>query len=777
MRTMRGLLLAVLAMTFTFAQAPAMSQAPAAASLTGRVTTGSGTEVRPVRRARVTLTGGGLTAPRLADTDTRGVYRFDRLPAGAQFKIAVQKPGFVKLETDAAPNAELKMERAGAIEGVVTDASGDPIWNVVVSALQRPEVRAGAAPGPPKAIAQTRTDDLGRYRLHSLAAGDYAIEASTDRTFVVGLFLMQGEKRPEVSRAYYPASATIDDAKMVRVVAGRDDSAIDITFSPPPPAIDPAAPPAPPRPDATGTARIAGTVVDAVSGKPIKAQLLLVPVDGQRLTHWIRTDAKGRFEYTNLQSRRYTLRAQADRFVTLEYGQQRPAETGVQIQLRDGEDYRADMKLPRTSAIEGTLLDEFGDPAPSVTVQACVKGYAAGRHRLGPIGNRIAQIPTDDRGHYRIPGLPPADYFVVGLSGVYTEASEVGGFAPTYFPGTPDAGAATPITVAFGADSAGTTFALTPAKTFTVSGTLIDGDGRPVSGRGTLSLNSPDRLQRMDFNVARAATAPDGTFVLRNVPQGLYTLQGFAPPPPDYKGPLNLAAMAFAWLPIAVGDTDLDGVVLKATSGTTLRGRVVLEDSSVPPPSAEQIHVSTFQVEFDSAPMGGGPAPSETHADLTFATTRQYGIRRVYVSSSSPSWTLRKITLNGMDITDVPLDLRTRDVEGVEVLLTPKVSRIAGTVADDKGPISDYAVVLFASDPTKWIDRSRFVVMARPTQQGRFTVTGLPPEEYLAIAVPSIVGAEYMDPEFLQQLRINATAFTLTDGESKTLDLKLKRRP
>ena len=114
---------------------------------------------------------------------------------------------------------------------------------------------------------------------------------------------------------------------------------------------------------------------------------------------------------------------------------------------------------------------------------------------------------------------------------------------------------------------------------------------------------------------------------------------------------------------------------------------------------------------------------------------------------------------------------------GVQVVLTPKVSRIGGGVSDDKGSISDYAVVIFASDPTKWIDRSRFVVMARPSQQGRFEVRGLPPEDYLAVALPNVVGNEYMDPEFLQQLRRLATPFTIMEGDSKTLELTLKKRP
>jgi 5-hydroxyisourate hydrolase-like protein (transthyretin family) len=768
---MRTVTFGILAAAIAFSQVPA-AQAPAGTtSLSGRVGTGSGTDAKPVRRARVTLTGPGLMAPRVTDTDAKGAYRFDRVPAGA-FKVAIQKPGFVKLEADAAPNAAVRMDRGGAIEGVVADAAGDPLWNVVVTAVQ---------PGDgdkPTVVTQTRTDDLGRYRLHSLAAGDYFVEAATDPAFLQNLLLLAGEKRPEISRAYYPAGATIAEGKPVRVSLGRDVSAIDLALPLSLPTKDPAAPPLPPRPDATGTARIAGQILDAVSGKPIRnARLLLLPVEGQRITNWTRTNSQGRFEYTSLQARRYTLRAEADRFVTLEYGQKRPGETGGQIQLRDGEDFRADINLPRASALAGTLLDEFGDPAPNVLVQVAQRVYAAGRHRLMPMGGRLQGVPTDDRGRYRVSGLAPGDYFVAALSGAYTEQNAVGGFAPTYFPGTSDAAAATPVTVTFAADSANTTFALSPAKTLSVSGTMVDAQGKPVAGRGTLWLATPDRLKKMDFNLARGVTTPDGRFVLRNVPQGSYTIQGFGPPPADYKGPMNLGAMPFGWAPVTVGDSDLDDVVLKVTDGTFLRGKIVLDDSSAPPPTGQQVRVTAIPIEFDSAPVGGGPPPSETRADLTFEVAKLNGMRRLFVNVSSPGWALKKITLNDLDITDAPVDFRTKDVEGVEVLLTPKVSRITGTVSDDKGPVTDYAVVIFSSDPTKWIDRSRFVVMGRPTQQGAFDLRGVPPDDYLAIAMPNVVANEWMDPEFLQQLRVNATSFVLTEGESRTLALKLKKRP
>lgn len=52
-----------------------------------------------------------------------------------------------------------------------------------------------------------------------------------------------------------------------------------------------------------------------------------------------------------------------------------------------------------------------------------------------------------------------------------------------------------------------------------------------------------------------------------------------------------------------------------------------------------------------------------------------------------------------------------------------------------------------------------------------------PPEDYLAVALPGVVQAEWMAPEFLQAIRPLATSFALQEGESKTLGLKVTKRP
>ena len=52
-------------------------------------------------------------------------------------------------------------------------------------------------------------------------------------------------------------------------------------------------------------------------------------------------------------------------------------------------------------------------------------------------------------------------------------------------------------------------------------------------------------------------------------------------------------------------------------------------------------------------------------------------------------------------------------------------------------------------------------------------MSGLPPSEYNIIAIDKLETGQWTDPDFLERLRFKATAFTLSEGETKTVDLKL----
>jgi hypothetical protein len=81
---------------------------------------------------------------------------------------------------------------------------------------------------------------------------------------------------------------------------------------------------------------------------------------------------------------------------------------------------------------------------------------------------------------------------------------------------------------------------------------------------------------------------------------------------------------------------------------------------------------------------------------------------------------------------------------------------------------------VFSEDPQKWtVPATRSVQGTRPDQSGRYRIRSLPAGSYYAIAVDYIPQGEWGDPDTLERLKSKATRFTLTEGESKTLDLKL----
>ncbi len=521
------------------------------------------------------------------------------------------------------------------------------------------------------------------------------------------------------------------------------------------------------------TARIVGRVVAADTGAPIKGAILsLVSYEVMRAARSAVTDADGRYEFTGLLAGRYQLEASAERYLDLEYGQRRAGEAGKPIDLREGERLEAAViALPKPGAIEGRLLDEFNDPAPNIIVQLTRLEFAAGRHRLMPVGSRIQPRPTDDRGHFRIAGLAPGSYYLTALSGAFTDQNEVGGFAPTYYPGTTDVSEARPIRIGFGESVTNLTMALVPARLGRVAGTLVDPSGRPIA-RATLILFPSDRTGTVEFMAARGASSPDGSFTFRNVPPGAFTIQAFGP---SASGALGQSS--FGWLSVVTDGTDLDGLLVKVAPGVAARGRIVFEGDAAAAPKRDEVRLFPRPIQFDSAPVvGGGLPPQTVNDDWTFEVRNLSGLRVFQVDVSPSEWSLARITLNDQDVTDVPIDFRKGDVNGLEVVLTCLGATVTGSVVDaNEKPVRDYSVIVFSAEPERWTFPSRFVALARPNQDGRFKVSRLPPADFLAVALPTVQGTEWQDPEFLDQLVREATPFGIASGEAKTVELKLMK--
>lgn len=114
------------------------------------------------------------------------------------------------------------------------------------------------------------------------------------------------------------------------------------------------------------------------------------------------------------------------------------------------------------------------------------------------------------------------------------------------------------------------------------------------------------------------------------------------------------------------------------------------------------------------------------------------------------------------------------DIDELEIELTQQVTTVSGGVSDDRGGVAlDATVIVFADDPGKWGPHSRFIDSARPDQPGRFTIRGLPPGKYVAIAVGYVEPGEERNPDLLEEWRQRGALFILSEGEAHALDLKL----
>jgi hypothetical protein len=136
---------------------------------------------------------------------------------------------------------------------------------------------------------------------------------------------------------------------------------------------------------------------------------------------------------------------------------------------------------------------------------------------------------------------------------------------------------------------------------------------------------------------------------------------------------------------------------------------------------------------------------------------------------------LKAVMHDGRDITDTPLELAShQEVDGVEVIVTDRVTKIGGRVTDEKSqPVRDATVLVFPADSEKWFENSRAVRAARPDQQGLWEAKNLPAGDYVAVALEYVEDGAWHDPDFLESLRERATAVRLAEGGSETVSLRL----
>jgi len=549
----------------------------------------------------------------------------------------------------------------------------------------------------------------------------------------------------------------------------------------------------------TGTSSLSGTVIDS-DKKAVRRATVAIEGD-MHVSQTMVTDDEGRFTFTHLPTGRFTVTADKAGYPSMAYGAKRPHRAGAGIVLSEGQPAtNIVLTLARGAVITGTVYDEHGQPLPEVAVQAWNVNTSLAGERTVKMGSQV--VESDDRGVYRIFGLPPGDYtigtawYFSGLDARVPTDAEIReafqavtrpgtprpntapappptkySYSRTYYPDTVDPLSARVLSLGPADEREGIDLHLQFLPTSHIEGTVIGTDGSPAQEAHLVLF----RHNRVGANPTTFFSAqPSGHFTTASLPPGPYTI--FAE-----TGATQDAPRLWALQDVTLGGPEPAIVTLRLQPAMTMTGRVTFDASTLKPPDPTKIVLALMPLQGTNAPMNGDERtvidPSGT-LTLAGVTPGRFALRasipNVAVQPGAPVWSVASIMMGGQDVTDLPIEIGTVNLPPITVTFTDRVSTLSGVVTAPAGQTgSDYFVVVLPVNSEYWAPLSRRIKSTRPGLDGRYEFVGLPAGEYGLSATTDLEPSDLQDSSVLAELAAHAVHVTLGLGEKKTFDLKL----
>jgi hypothetical protein len=581
-----------------------------------------------------------------------------------------------------------------------------------------------------------------------------------------------------------------------------------------------------------GRGSIAGTVVSQQASPIARAAISVTTADGQPVTV-VYTDAHGQFLAPSLAPGRYVVVATKPAYVRAPYGARRYDRPATPITLTDGQQLsNLTITMARGAVITGTVTDD-GQPIPGVIVRVSQYRVVDGERTLAPAFQTGGPTSdqTDDRGSYRIFGLPAGEYVISAsprpLAGgdirqmtpadiqsvrqaiqAATAAATTPparppdpvtvAYANVYYPGTTVPADATPLTLAAGDERSGINLGMQLVRTAHIDGVVVTPPGvPPPSVQLLLMADSAASTGIMMISFNRAVPGPDGRFSFRGVAPGQYTLTARATVqggngananvgsarggltivpavPPGAQGP-----PLWGQADVSINGENVSGVTVTLEPGMTISGRIAVEGAGTGTSDAPDLSRARLSLESASTTGGlkmGGAFPTidaSGHFTLTGVVPGRYRLS-ASLSSAQTNWTAKSAMLKGHDVLDVPFDVApNEDISNAIVTFTNLTQEVSGHLQDASGrAATDFTIVLFPADRAVWASTRR-VRTARPGTDGQFVVSNVPAGDYRLAAVVDVAPGEASDPTFLDEVSATSIALTLHEGEKKIQDVRL----
>ncbi len=511
---------------------------------------------------------------------------------------------------------------------------------------------------------------------------------------------------------------------------------------------------------------IQGKVVAEDSGHPLaKATLSLRSKTAPRHDppRTVRTDSSGQYTFKDLDPGQYTLRATRHGYLPRNYGQKtayslRIDSVGTALTIGPGQVVEnIDFSLIRGGVVEGRVVDQDKEPVERVAVRLRVMRSLGGKDRLLPSGHD----ETDDRGYFRIFGVPPGDYYLrVSPRPLFGDSRRpMRSFAPTYYPGVLSVEEAATIKMTAGEEAGGFNITVIEGSSYSVSGRVLTPEGKPAYSAWIVSMKQSGK----EINIGmRQNTTTDlkGQFKVSGLLPGGYRLYARSGSGEDQQ---------LATADVEVVDQDQSGLTLMLAKGTDITGRILVD--------GERADLDWRRISLGMSPsrdnlnrLSFGGIRASIEEDLTFKIANHpEGSYHLMVRLPPGNHYISSIRVDGQDITDRPIVLKSNDrLDGMEIHISSQGARINGRVeqAEERAVATGATVLVFSADLQRRDYPSRFTRTTQTDQSGYYSLEGLVPGKYLVCALVDHQTGNEWDPDYLRSLTKDSKRIELSPGQT-----------
>ena len=477
----------------------------------------------------------------------------------------------------------------------------------------------------------------------------------------------------------------------------------------------------------------------------------------------VRTDSSGQYAFKDLDPGQYTLRATRHGYIPRNYGQKtayslRIDSVGTALTVGPGQVLEnIDFRLIRGGVVEGRVVDQDKEPVERVAVRLTVFRSLRGKDRLLPSGHD----ETDDRGYFRIFGVPPGNYYLrVSPRPLFGDSRRpMRSFAPTYYPGVLSVEEAVIIKMTAGEEAGGFNITVIEGSSFSVSGRVLTPEGKPAHLVWIVSMKQSGKEIATGMG-QNTNTDLQGQFKVSGLLPGRYRLYARA------RGGEN---EQLATADVEVVDQDLSGLTLMLSKGADITGRILVE-SEASALDWRRISLNMFPSKDNLNRLSFGGIRASIEKDLTFKIANHpEGSFHLMVMLPPGNHYVSSIRVDGQDLTDRPIELKSNDqLDGMEIHISPQGARISGHVeqAEEREVVAGATVLVFAADPQRRDFPSRFTRTTQTDQSGYYSLEGLVPGKYLVCALVDHQSGNESAPDYLRSLEKDSKRIDLSPGQT-----------